>query len=178
MHRITRLQSHERALALYMLYFFSMWVATLGGLAVALPAVMEDFDVDVSIAAWFLVAYSLGLAAGTFPFAKISTLIDRKTLILAGIFVDVALMVWIFFVTDIYILLVLRFLHAIARVPPWLNLQVMGIEGFPPERRGRAVGLTMAATGLGILVALPFTGFSSIRLGGGGSSWAPRGGSR
>lgn len=150
---------HVRALGLYMAFTFIMGVATTGGLQIVLPQIMEDFDVSVTTAVWITIAYSVALSGGTLALGGLSTLFERRRLVIIGLVADIILLVVIFFTQNIYVFIVSRFLSAAFRVFPWLILQVEGIGGFPPEERGKAVGYTVLTQGLGMMAALPFTGF-------------------
>jgi DHA2 family multidrug resistance protein-like MFS transporter len=142
-----------------MLHIFLMTLFTTNGLQLALPTIMKDFDVPVTTVVWIMIAYSVALSGGTLAMGAISTYFDRRTLVVIGLVVDVGLMMVTFLTGNIYIFIVCRFFSALFRVFPWLILQVVGIGGFPVEQRGRAVGFTTLAQGLGLMISLPLTGF-------------------
>jgi len=142
-----------------MLHIFLMTLLTTNGLQLALPTIMKDFDVQVTTVIWIMIAYSVALSGGTLALGAITTYFDRRTLVVIGLVVDVVLMMITFFTGNIYVFIVCRFFSALFRVFPWLVLQVEGIGGFPVEQRGRAVGYTTLAQGLGLMISLPLTGF-------------------
>jgi MFS family permease len=150
---------HIRALGLYMLHIFLMSLLTTNGLQLALPTIMKDFDMPVTTVVWIMIAYSVALSGGTLALGAITTYFDRRNLVILGLVVDVGLMMITFFTGNIYIFIVCRFFSALFRVFPWLILQVVGIGGFPVEQRGRAVGFSTLAQGLGLMISLPLTGF-------------------
>jgi predicted MFS family arabinose efflux permease len=150
---------YQRALALYMVHSLIMSTFTVNGLQVALPTIMEEFDVKVTTAVWIAIAYFVALGGGTMTLGGITTLFERRQLIVLGLIGDVVVMMITFFTHDIYVFIVCRFLSAAFRVFPWLILQVEGIGGFPPEKRGKAVGISTISMGLALLLSLPVTGF-------------------
>lgn len=150
---------HIRALWLYMLHIFLMTLLTTNGLQLALPTIMKDFNVPVTTVIWIMIAYSVALSGGTLALGAVTTYFDRRTLVVIGLVVDVVVMMITFFTGNIYVFIVCRFFSALFRVFPWLVLQVVGIGGFPVEQRGRAVGYTTLAQGLGLMISLPLTGF-------------------
>lgn len=149
---------YRRALILYLAYTFIMSVGTVNGLQIALPRIMKDFDVSVTTAAWVGMAYFVALAGGTLALSGLTKIYDGRKLVIFGLLADVVVMVITFFTQDMYVFIICRFLSALARVFPWLVLQVQGIGGFPPAERGKAVGYNMIAQGLGLMLALPLTG--------------------
>src|SRR5688572_379428 len=123
-----------RALVLFMTHQMTMHLFTVTGLAVALPQMMDEFQVDVTTVAWVQLAYGLALAGGSFQIAQVSTLFGKRTLVLLGVLSDVVLLVIMFVTSSVYVLIAARFLHALMRLFPWLILQVIAIGSFPPEQ--------------------------------------------
>ena len=150
---------HVRALVLFMVHQTSMMLGTVMGLTVAFPAITEDFGTTVDTTVWIQLAYSLALAGSTFSVGLSSTLLDKRKLVVFGLFADVVLMVVIFYTSSIYVVIVCRFFSAFVRVYPWLILQVMGIGGFPPHQRGKVLGIVAVTQGFGMLASVPVAGF-------------------
>lgn len=148
-----------RAVTLFMVHQTTMHLFTTAGLNVALPAVMDEFNVDVATVVWVQLAYGLGLAGGAFPLGLVTTLVDRRRLVIAGALADVLLQVVMFATPSIYLLIAARFLQALVRTFPWLILQVMGVGGFPPGQRGKILGITSLAQGMATMLSVPLTGY-------------------
>jgi MFS family permease len=153
------LPRRSRALMLFTAHQSAMHLATVGGLAVALPAMMAEFHVDVATVVWVQVAYSVALAGGTIPFGQLGPLVGRRRLVFFGQLADVAIMLVTVVAGSIYVIIVARFLSALVRVWPWLYLQVMSVGAYPPEQRGRILGLTRLLHGTALLVSVPLTGW-------------------
>ncbi len=150
---------HVSALGLYMFHTFVMGVATVSGLQLAVPTIMEDFNAPITTVAWISIAYFVALVGATVALGDVSTYFDRRKLVVLGLVADILVMLVIFFTHNIYVFIVCRFLSAMFRIFPWLILQVIGIGGFPPEQRGKAIGYNTLVTGMGFMLSLPFTGF-------------------
>ena len=74
------LSRRSRALMLFTAHQTAMHLATVGGLTVALPAMMAEFHADVATVVWVQVAYSLALAGGTIPLGQLGPLVGRRRL--------------------------------------------------------------------------------------------------
>jgi len=154
-----------RALLLSLVYQAVFFAGTTMGLTIAVPALSEDFDVSLTVAAWVQIAYFLGLIAGSFPIGRMTVLLERRSLITFGLLGDIILMVGIILIPNIYFVIVLRFLSAILRLFPWLVLQIEAIGGFPPEHRGKIVGAHIVVQGVGMLISIPLVGYVTEEFG-------------
>ena len=126
-----------------------MHLATAMGLAVALPSMMAEFHADVGTAIWVQLAYSVALAGGTIPLGQSHLLCRSPRADPRGQPVDLVLMLVTAATGSIYVVIVARFLSALARTPPWLYLQLMAIGSYPPEQRGKVLGITRPGSGRG-----------------------------
>jgi MFS family permease len=153
------LSLRARALTLFILHQIVMHIATVSSINVALPAMMEEFQVDVATAVWVQLSYTLALVGGTIPFGPISASFNKRAQVLIGQVIDIGAMLATFFTTSIYVVIAARFISALARTPPWLCLQVMGVGGFPPNERGKIVGLNRLVQGTAVVLSVPLTGW-------------------
>ena len=146
------------AVTLYVLYTAAL-IYTVSGTAIALPAMVEDFHADITTTVWVQLGYSLALAGTSFPVGQLSTYFSRRSVILAGIGLDIALMAMIFVAPNVGVVIVARFLQAVARIGPWLLLQVASVGSFPEDRRGRVLGVISLINGVTGLLTIPVSGF-------------------
>src|SRR5687768_15690622 len=102
---------------------FIPMVATFTGLQLALPSIMEDFDVPVTTAVWVLIGNSIALTSGTLALGGLSRHFERRSLIVVSLAFDVLVMLFIFFTHNIYLFILCRFFQGIARILPWHVLQ-------------------------------------------------------
>src|SRR5215213_7619190 len=97
-----------------MVYTLIIISATGPGLQVALPRIMEDFDVSVTTAAWVIIGYSVALT-GYMTLGVVGTLFERRKLMIVGLLLDVVLEMIIFVAGSIYVVIVCRFISATIR---------------------------------------------------------------
>ena len=146
--------------ALIVLFTYqSVMMFSVTGTALALPVMVDDFNTSVTTVIWVMLAYSLAVAGSSLPIAQLSTLLSRRTMLVASMALDIGLMVLVFFTPYIFVVIVARFIHAAARVGPLLVLQVMGVGGFPPEQRGRVLGIMDLVMGFNTMMVIPASGF-------------------
>ena len=148
-----------------MFHTFVLTLATTLGLPVALPTIADDFNAPATTVIWVMIAYFLGLGGATVALGDVTTYFDRRALVILGLAVDVLVMSFIFFTSSIYVFIVCRFLSAAFRALLWIILQVIAIGGFPAEHRGKAIGYSTFASGLGLVLSTTFTGFVADHLG-------------
>ena len=150
---------HVRALILGTVHLMVLLGATVAGLNVALPAMMEEFRVDITTAIWVQIAYFLAFTGGSFSLGALTTILNKRNLIIVGLVGDIIICVLIFFAPNIYLVIVGRLVQGLFRIFTWLTLQVMGVGGFPREQRGKAIGLSTMGSGLATLASIPLTGY-------------------
>ena len=128
----TRLQSplgrlrekplHIRAMFLYVTCTLIMTTGTVAGIQLALPAIMEEFDVPVTTAVWVSIAYFVVIPGVTVAIGGITTFFEQRGLAVMGLVVDLLLMAAVFFTHNIYLFIVIRFLSSAFRIFPWLTI--------------------------------------------------------
>ncbi|MDL2274567.1 MFS transporter [Desulfosarcina sp. OttesenSCG-928-G10] len=124
---------------------------------VALPAIQQDFGMNAVELSWVATSYLLAMAVGLLPAGKIADIYGRKKIFTTGLLIY-TLSATLAALTDsigIFIFLrVIQGLGASLYVPTGMAI-VTSI--FPPERRGRAIGIYVAAVYVGLSVG-PFVG--------------------
>lgn len=124
---------------------------------VALPAIQKDLQMTAVEMGWVATAYLLAMAVGLVPVGKIADIHGRKRLFLIGLIVYtigsaaaalVASTVWFLF---------LRVIQGIGAAMFVTTGMAIVTSVFPPQRRGRAIGIYVAAVYVGLSVG-PFAG--------------------
>lgn len=152
------LTPRSKALVLLMMFQSTMHVGTTVGLNVALPQMVEDFAADVGVVVWVQVAYGVGLIGTALPLGLlISHFEPRRVIVFSQVF-EVAVCLAIALMPNVYGVIVLRVLQASVRSLPWLSLQMLSIGEFPPEQRGRVLGITTFAVGAAMVASPPLVG--------------------
>ena len=137
---------------------------------VAFPSIRESFPgTSIGTISWVLNAYNIVLAAFMIVCGRLSDLLGRRRLYIAGIALFTLASLWCAAATSIDVLVVARVFQALGAamlIPASLALV---IEAFPGEHRAHAVGLWGAAAAVAAGLGPPIGG---ALVEGGGWRWA------
>jgi EmrB/QacA subfamily drug resistance transporter len=137
---------------------------------VAFPSIRESFPgTSIGTISWVLNAYNIVLAAFMIVCGRLSDLLGRRRLYIAGIALFTLASLWCAAATSIDVLVIARILQALGAamlIPASLALV---IEAFPGEHRAHAVGLWGAAAAVAAGLGPPIGG---ALVEGGGWRWA------
>jgi MFS family permease len=134
-------------------------VATLGGFLVtfmtsainiALPLIEEEFHVSAVKLSWISLSYMLVGAATLLPAGRMADLFGRMRLFIWGMIVFTVISFASAFAPSVGVLLVLRAVHGLALAMGGATSTALVILAYPPESRGRALGLNVAGIYLGL----------------------------
>ncbi len=126
-------------------------------LNLAMPQISEAFDMKAVTLTWMVTAYMIATAIFQVPFARLADMIGRKKIFLWGILGFSILTALCGFVTTGWMLISLRFLSGVASAMI-AGTQIAIITAiFPPEQRGKALGINTAVV-YAALAAGPFVG--------------------
>ena len=121
-----------------------------GQLSIALPAIIAEFNANLSLASWIALVYALVTASLYLPCGRLSDLFGSARLFTAGFLVHAASSLVAGFSQDGGQLIFLRTLQAVGSALIMANNFAVLTSLFPPEERGRAMGIaggTVAALG-------------------------------
>jgi EmrB/QacA subfamily drug resistance transporter len=124
---------------------------------IALPSIGRDLAMDAVSLSWVATTYSLAAAMFLVPFGRLADIVGRKKIYLAGI---VVYMVTTFFNGISHsgnALIIFRALEGIGAAMIFGTGTAILTSVFPPGERGRALGLNVSATYLGLSLG-PFLG--------------------
>jgi EmrB/QacA subfamily drug resistance transporter len=113
-------------------------------LNVALPTLARQLDATASQASWFVLAYQLVNTALILPFGRLTDLLGRKTLYVAGLGVITLASLGSAFAPNAATLIVLRGLQGIGGAAVLANTTALLVDAFP--ERLLAMGLSLNAT--------------------------------
>ena len=146
------LRSEERAaLALAMLSsFLTPFMGS--SINVALPSIAAEFSMGAVLMSWVATSYLLSAAVFLLPFGRISDLKGRKRVFLWG--------VWTFFVASVLCaiapsplsLIIFRVVQGIGSAMIFGTAVAILTSVYPPHERGKALGLSVAITYVGLSV--------------------------
>ncbi len=124
----------------------------LSAVNVALPAIASDLAMSAVLLSWVQMAYLMASAMFVLVFGRIADMTGRKRLFLAGTASVILTSLLAAFATDAIMLIAARFLQGIATAMLYATQVAIVSSIFPPQRRGRAIGLTVAMIYLGLTI--------------------------
>jgi MFS family permease len=132
---------------------------------VALPIIGHEFAIDAVALSWISMAYLLASAVFLVPLGKIADMLGRKKMFLLGnIFFMFASLICAFSFSG-YFLIFSRFLQGIGSAMMTSASMAIVISAFPPQERGKVIGLNVSAVYLGLSAAPVLGGFLTQYLG-------------
>ncbi|WP_455383363.1 MFS transporter [Salinispira pacifica] len=117
---------------------------------VALPAIAAEFHVDAVTLNWVATVYLLAAGAFLLPFGRIADMVGRKRIFLVGMTMYMATTVLCALSTGVLFLLIARLFQGVASAMLFGTSVAIVTSVFEPEERGRALGINVAATYLGL----------------------------
>ena len=138
----------------------------LSGVNVAIPTIVQGLRIDAITASWIPLAYLLSSAVFLLPFGRMGDMYGRKKMFLSGMTtVTIASILASFSQTPMELLLC-RVLQGVGAAMIFGTGIAILSSVFPPEKRGKVLGLSVSFVYLGLTVG-PFArrlGDPSIRL--------------
>ena len=136
-----------------------LFVASFGGFLVtfmmsavniALPLIEAEFHVSAVTLSWISLSYILVAGATLLPAGRIADLYGRMRLFIWGMIVFTVISFASAFAPSAGILLALRSVHGLGLAIGASTSTALVILAYPPESRGRALGLNVAGVYLGL----------------------------
>jgi len=127
-------------------------------IAVALPAIMDEFSVGLGSAGWLVTAYLIAMASLQPVAGKLGDRIGRRRLVLGGLLGFGLASLAAAAAPHLWVLIALRVLQAVAGALIVPNGAALVRTAVPEMRRGGRFGLIGAAVALAAAVGPPFGG--------------------
>jgi EmrB/QacA subfamily drug resistance transporter len=124
-------------------------VADAGTTIVALPTIAGYFGTDLPTTQWVVIAYALTISALVVPLGRVSDVLGRKRIYLAGFAVFSGAAVAAAMSPTVTALIIFRVLMGLGAAMTQGCSMAMMIAAFPDNERGKALGLQMSAVGTG-----------------------------
>jgi MFS family permease len=135
-----------------------------GSMLVAAPTIGDDFSADVALLGWLTAAFFLIAAACLVPFGRVADVQGAKKVFVAGLAVYVVSGLISALSPDIYVLIFARALAGVGAAMIFgTSIALLGLV-FPPEERGKAIGINVTAMFVGFTLGLLAGGFLSYYL--------------
>jgi EmrB/QacA subfamily drug resistance transporter len=127
-----------------------MVTTDIGLLSIALPVIITDLQSDLALAGWIALIYALVTASLYLPCGRLSDMIGRAKVYRLGFILYAVTSLVAGFAQDAWQLIFFRGLQAVGSALIMTNSFAMVAAIFPPEERGRAMGIaggTVSALG-------------------------------
>ena len=120
-----------------------------GGMSVALPTIAQYFDADLAAAQWVVVAEGLAISALILPMGRLSDVIGRKTVYLAGMAIFAAAALLAAGSQSILMLIAFKAVQGVGAAMTQGTGMAMITSVFPAEERGKGIGTHASVVGTG-----------------------------
>jgi EmrB/QacA subfamily drug resistance transporter len=132
---------------------------------VAMPAIQESFGADAVLLSWIATAYLLATAVALVPAGKIGDIYGRKRVFLVGLLVFTLSTFFSALALSIRMLIALRVLQGLGAAMTVTTGMAILTSVFPAQRRGRAIGIYVAAVYVGLSLGPAVGGLLTQQLG-------------
>lgn len=117
---------------------------------VALPLIEAEFGISAVTLSWISLSYILVAAALLLPIGRLADLYGRMRFYILGMIVFTVISFASAFAPSALVLLILRAIHGSGLAIGSATATALVILAYPPESRGRALGLSVSAVYLGL----------------------------
>ncbi len=122
----------------------------LSSVNVALPAIAEDLELDAVMLSWIPMAYLMAGAVFVLIFGRLADMYGRKRIFLTGTAAVVLTSLLAASSQNGEVLITARFLQGTSAAMLYATQVAIVSSVFPPAKRGRAIGMTVACVYLGL----------------------------
>ncbi len=116
---------------------------------VALPSIQKEFKLGAVALGWLPLVYILASAVFLLPFGKVGDRFGRRAVFIGGLVVFLVSTVALVFADSYLMLITLRVAQGVAGSMVFATSMAMVTLAYPPEKRGWAIGISVAAAYLG-----------------------------
>ena len=120
-----------------------------GSVNVALPSIASHFRTDLPTVQWIVIGYALTISALLLPMGRLSDLMGRKEVYLAGSLVYVLGAALVGSSNHFTFLILARIVQGVGAAMTQGTGMAIITSIFPPRERGKAIGLIMTIVGTG-----------------------------
>ena len=138
---------------------------TSSALTTALPGIGTAYGATDAQLSWVIELFLISSTVTIMPISKIADRIGKRHVFLFGVSLFCVSSLAVYFVTSLYGLFLLRILQGLGSASIFATSMAIVSLVTPPERRGRAMGFTIAAVYCGLSFGPVLGGFFSYYLG-------------
>ncbi len=126
---------------------------------VALPTISRVMGLDLKVLQWVILVFLLTVSATLLVAGRLADLVGRKRIYTGGFLVLISGSLICGLASGFFILLVGRVIQAFGAAMPMANGMAITAATFPPEERGRALGIVGSVVAIGALLGPVLGGF-------------------
>ncbi|NPV28900.1 MAG: MFS transporter [Firmicutes bacterium] len=126
---------------------------------VALPTISRVMGLDLKVLQWVILVFLLTVSATLLVAGRLADLVGRKRIYTGGFLVLISGSLICGLAPGFFILLVGRVIQAFGAAMPMANGMAITAATFPPEERGRALGIVGSVVAIGALLGPVLGGF-------------------
>lgn len=130
---------------------------TISSLNVALPTIGKEFSMDAVILGWVTTALTLSTVMFTLPIGRLADILGMKKFLIAGFLINIVAYIGSAIAPTSTTLIISRVFQGIAGAFMMATGMAIVTYVFPPEERGKALGINMAMLYFGASIG-PFLG--------------------
>ena len=124
---------------------------------IALPAVGKEFQTDAVVLSWVATSYLLAASVALVPFGKLADIYGRKKIFLIGQIIVTITSLLAAISESASMLIVVRILQGVGGAMVFATSIAILTSVYPPQERGRVLGIAVAAVYIGLSCG-PFFG--------------------
>jgi len=132
---------------------------------IALPSIGSEFQMDAVLLGWVATAYILATLMFFLPFGRLADIHGRKRILICGIFIYTIASLFLSFVPSATSLITLRAVQGIGSAMVGVTGVAILVSVFPVRERGKALGIAVATTYLGLSLGPVLGGLLTQHLG-------------
>ncbi len=124
---------------------------------IALPSIEREFQIDAVLLSWIATSYLLAVAVSLVPFGRMADIYGRKKIYTFGIISFTVFSLLSALAISAPMLIIFRIFQGIGSAMIFATGIAILTSVFPPQERGRALGINVAAVYIGLSLG-PFLG--------------------
>ena len=136
-----------------------MAVASNSGIIIALPSIASYYHADLPAVQWVILGETLTVSALLLPMGRLSDMVGRKRVYIAGFAVFIAAAGMAGLANDLQLLILAKVLQGSGSAMIQANGAAMIISVFPGGERGKALGSHSSVVGTGAIIGPALGGF-------------------
>jgi EmrB/QacA subfamily drug resistance transporter len=130
-----------------------------GSVVVALPSISDHFNTDLPTTQWVLVGYALTISALLLPMGRMADIVGRKRVYILGFVIFTVGGFAAGMSPSVEFLIASKIFQGVGAAMTQGTSMAMVVSTFPPDQRGKALGMQMSMVGLGGVAGPAVGGF-------------------